>query len=46
LIVEELTGVEKEPTDQSALPIVHRSDRGEPEEIHGVDAKLGTAGRR
>ena len=46
LVVEELTGIEEKASDQRALPVVHRSDGGEPQEIHGVDAKLGTAGRR
>ena len=46
LVVEELTGVEEQPADQRALAVVHRSDGGEPEEIHGVRAELGAAGRR
>ena len=46
LIVEELPGVEEEPADERALAVVHGPDGGEPEEVHGVHAKLGTAGRR
>ena len=46
LVVEELAGVEEQPADEGALAVVDRSDGGEPEEVHGVRAELGAAGRR
>ena len=46
LVVEELAGVEEKPADERALAVVHRSDGGEAEEVHGVRAQLGAAGRR
>ena len=46
LIVEELAGVEEQPADQGALPVVDRPDGREAQQVHGVGAELRTAGRR
>jgi len=46
LVVEELTGVEEEPADQGALPVVDRPYGGEAQEVHGVGAGLLSAGGR
>ena len=46
LVVEELAGVVEKSADERALAVVDRSDRGEPEEVHRVDADPGAADRR
>ena len=46
LVVEELAGVEEQPTDQGALPVVDRPDGGEAQQVHGVGAELLAARRR
>ena len=46
LVVEELAGVEEQPADQGALPVVDRPDGGEAQQVHGVGAELRAAGRR
>ena len=46
LVVEELPGVEEQPADEGALAVVHRTDGGEPEEVHVSASQSVVAGRR